>query len=493
MNQDAPETEPKGVAGEGYTGAGIAGEGAQPYLAPAYYKLGFIKIPRYHTPMAQIFTVSMVCFLCPGMYNALGGLGGGGQVNPTAQDNASVALYATFAVFGFCSGTICNFIGVKYTLAIGGFGYFIYAAAFLSYNINQNAGFVIFAGALTGFCAGLLWCAQGVVSLAYPEEKDKGKGISIFWAIFNLGGVIGSAIPLGQNFYNTTNTVTNGTYVAFMVLMFAGFVLSFFLLPADKVRRADGSHIENVTHPGVMDDIKGLYRTMITDPWILALFPLFFSSNWFYTYQFNDYNAQLFTLRARSLNSMMYWLMQIFGALLFGYGLDWTRFSRKTRAYAGWVAAMILTCAIWGGGVAAVIGADRNVPVVRLDIYSGGYFVHLFLYMWYGFLDASYQIFIYWTFGALTNDIRKIAYYAGYYKGVQSVGNAIIFRIDALKTPYANIFASSWALMVAGLLCALPVLVIRIRATEKIEEGDEVYIKDGIEVVRHRRRDEKLQ
>lgn len=454
-------------------------------VGPKPYKFGPISIPNYHSPMAQILVVSFVSFLCPGMYNALTGLGGGGQVVPTTQDNASVALYATFAVFAFCSGTICNYLGVAVTLAVGGFGYFLYAAAFLSYNFNQNSGFVIFAGALTGFCAGCLWCAQGVVCMSYPHEEAKGRAIGIFWAIFNVGAVIGSIIPLGENFHSTTNTVTNGTYIAFMVLMFAGFVLAFFLLPADKIVRNDGSKVENVIHPGLLSDIKGLYRTLIAEPWIIALFPLFWSSNWFLTYQSNDYNAPLFTLRARSLNSLLYFFMQIIIALTFGTLLDVKRWSRKVRAYTGWAAIMILTCAVWGGGTAVLVKTSRGQVFDRIDIYSGDYFVHLLLYMCYGLMDAAYQIYIYWVMGALTNDSRKMAYFAGYYKGIQSAGAAVVWRLDAIMVSYAGIFGSSWGLMVIGLIFTLPVLVLRLRVTEEVSEGDIVEIKDGIEVITH--------
>lgn len=41
--------------------------------------------------------------------------------------------------------------------------------------------------------------------LAYPTEAEKGKYIAIFWAIFNLGGVVGSAVALGTNFNNTVH------------------------------------------------------------------------------------------------------------------------------------------------------------------------------------------------------------------------------------------------------------------------------------------------
>jgi hypothetical protein len=148
----------------------------------------------YASPKVQLVMVSLVCFLCPGMFNALGGLGGGGQVDATVQDDANTALYSTFAVVGFFSGTFANRLGIRLTLSIGGLGYCIYAASFLSYSHTENRGFVIFAGAFLGVCAGLLWTAQGAIMMSYPPEGSKGRYISWFWMIFNLGAVIGSLV-----------------------------------------------------------------------------------------------------------------------------------------------------------------------------------------------------------------------------------------------------------------------------------------------------------
>ena len=67
----------------------------------------------------------------------------------------------------------------------------------------QTSGYVIGAGAILGLSAGLLWTAQGSLMLAYPTESQKGKFIAIFWSIFNLGGVVGSSVSLGQNFHST--------------------------------------------------------------------------------------------------------------------------------------------------------------------------------------------------------------------------------------------------------------------------------------------------
>ena len=156
--------------------------------------LGPIKLAWYASPATQLVLVSFVCFLCPGMFNAINGIGGGGQVDPTVVNNSNTALYSTFSVVGFFAGSIVNRLGIKLTLSFGGIGYCIYVISFLVYNHTANAGFNIFAGALLGVCAGLLWAAQGAIMMSYPAEKDKGKYISWFWMIFNLGAVIGSLV-----------------------------------------------------------------------------------------------------------------------------------------------------------------------------------------------------------------------------------------------------------------------------------------------------------
>lgn len=128
------------------------------------------------------------------MFNALNGLGGGGQLNPDASNDSNTALNSTFAVVGFFAGTIVNAIGIKWALSFGGLGYCVYVSAYLCYNYTQNYGYVVFAGALLGVCAGILWSAQGAIMMSYPAEEEKGRFISWFWMIFNLGGVIGSLV-----------------------------------------------------------------------------------------------------------------------------------------------------------------------------------------------------------------------------------------------------------------------------------------------------------
>jgi MFS family permease len=164
------------------------------------------KLPWFASPPVQLVIVSLVCFMCPGMFNALNGMGGGGQLDPTANNNANTALYSTFAVVGFFAGTFTNKLGIRTALSFGGIGYSVYVASYLCYNHTQNLGFTTFAGALLGVCAGLLWCAQGAIMMSYPPEESKGRYISWFWMIFNLGAVIGSLVS------HALTCVTRGEY-----------------------------------------------------------------------------------------------------------------------------------------------------------------------------------------------------------------------------------------------------------------------------------------
>ena len=129
---------------------------------------------RYNSPLVQVSLIGLVCFCCPGMFSALSGMGGSGQVDPTAANNANTALYTTFAIFGILGGGIYNVLGPRTTLCAGCSTYVLYAASFLYYNHHDHQGFVVSAGGLLGIGAGLLWAGQGAIMTSYPPVNRKG-------------------------------------------------------------------------------------------------------------------------------------------------------------------------------------------------------------------------------------------------------------------------------------------------------------------------------
>ncbi|KAF2445141.1 MFS general substrate transporter [Karstenula rhodostoma CBS 690.94] len=452
------------------------------------YKKILGRFPWYASPPVQLLIVSCVCFMCPGMFNAINGMGGGGQMDATANNHANTALYSTFSVVGFFAGTFTNKLGIRTALSFGGIGYSVYVGSFLCYNHTHNLGFTTFAGALLGVCAGLLWCAQGAIMMSYPPEDSKGRYISWFWMIFNLGAVIGSLIPLGQSINSTAAaTVSDGTYVGFLVLTLIGAALAWTLVDAKDVIRSDGSKVIVMKHPSWSSEIMGLWETFFTDPYILALFPMFLSSNWFYAYHFTEINGAYFNTRTRALNGVVYYSMQIVGAYVFGFALDFKGVRRTTRAKMAWVALFVLIMIVWGCGYkfqttytrewaeALVEGTGVNgvAPVLlntKKDWKDPGFGGPFVLYMFYGFSDAAWQTCVYWFMGALTNNGRKLANFAGFYKGIQSAGGAITWALDDKKISYMNMFASNWGLLAGSLLVALPVILWKVEDTVSLEK-----------------------
>ncbi|RDY07312.1 UNC93-like protein 2, partial [Mucuna pruriens] len=424
---------------------------------------------RYNSPLIQIVLIGLVCFCCPGMFNALSGMGGGGQVNSTASNNALTALYTTFAVFGILGGGIYNILGPRLTLFAGCSTYVLYAGSFLYYNHYQHQLFAIIAGAVLGIGAGLLWAAQGAIMTSYPPENRKGTYISIFWSIFNTGGVIGGLIPFFMNYNRDSGTVNDGTYIGFMVFMSAGTVLSLTILPAGKVVRDDGTRCTNVLYSSVRTESVEILKLFYN--WkMLLIVPAAWSSNFFYTYQFNHVNKTEFNLRTRGFNNVFYWGAQMVGSVGIGYVMDFSFRSRRKRGLVGISVVALLGSAIWAGALANQIKHDPHKILDfkdRSSLYGGPFL----LYFSFGLLDAMFQSMVYWVIGALANDSEILSRYVGFYKGVQSAGAAVAWQIDNHKVSSMAQLIVNWGLTTVSYPLLLALLVLAVKEDNKAEEG----------------------
>ncbi|KAJ2479875.1 hypothetical protein IWW56_002790 [Coemansia sp. RSA 2131] len=406
---------------------------------------------RYYSAMTQVVLVGLVCFLCPGMFNAVNGMGGGGQLDPTAGNNANTALYSTFVVFGILGGAIVNLCGVRWTIFCSGFMYALYSASYIYLNHKPDDGsFTIAAGALLGIGAGILWAAQGMIMVSYPREEEKGKYIAVFWIIFNLGGMLGGILPFAINYHSEKDSLSDGVYIAFVVLECLGAFLGLALAPPSKVTRSDGSSVVMVKYTNVGKEVIEIIKLFL-NPTMLALLPMCFTSNFFYTYQFNNINAALFNIRTRGFNNIFYWGFQMLGAYAISFLLDWQRLQRKTRGFIGFAIVFVVFNAIWGGSLALHnkypdgIEAGHRMDFKDTKKAAGP----IILYLLCGIGDALYQSMAYWVIGALTNDNQKLSRYAGFYKGMQSFGAAIAWQLD-IKVITINQIIANWVLFGAS-------------------------------------------
>ncbi|ORX58183.1 MFS general substrate transporter [Hesseltinella vesiculosa] len=434
----------------------------------------------YYSPVVQVVFLGFVCFCCPGCFNSLSGLGAGGSMssNVALTDSANAALYACFCIVGFFAGSIVNKVGIRPCFTISSLGYALYSASLWVYDRKQVGGFVIAAGAILGCCAAIFWSAQGAMMMSLPKENEKGKFVSIFWSLFNLGGILGSVITLGLNLENAeAGGVSTNSYIAFVVIMLVGSVLSLGMADLAKVVRSDGSRVDVVKNTSWKVELQGSLE--IWRDWrMVLLFPAFFASNFFYSYQFRV-NAVYYDASTRALNDTMYWGMQIFASLAIGYFLDYQGLSRRARALMALGVMALILLAVWIGAFVFQLTFDNNFdqPIHWTSPGFGGPFV---LYMLFGFSDALYQTYIYWVMGSMSNSTEVLARYAGFYKALQSAGAAVSFGIDAVNIPLKWECLVSWLLvMVSFPLMAMVANKVPETAVEPELPRDKHTLKDS--------------
>ncbi|KAF9966287.1 hypothetical protein BGZ70_002791 [Mortierella alpina] len=438
---------------------------------------------RWTSPLAQVLAVGVICFCCPGMFNALNSLGGGGQVDSKVGQNANVALYTCFAIFGLLSGAIHNKLGPKWTIFIGCACYMLYAGSLLCYNHTQAGAFTIAAGGILGIGAGMLWTAQGAMMMAYPREHDKGKFIGYFWAIFNMGAVLGSVLAFAINYHVVEpKSLGDATYAVFLAIMGVGTLIALSLAPPSSVTHSNGDHILIQKFPTWTGEIKAILALFL-DWHMVVLIPMFMSSNWFYSYQFSTVNGRYFSIRTQSLNNILYWASQIGGSYSFARVLDFQGVNRRRRAQWGLAIICCFFVATWIGGIFHQRTFGISDPKPNHDFTEGSSYVGpLFLYMFYGLNDAAWQTYIYWLMGAMSNDATVLSRYAGFYKCIQSCGAAISWRINAVGTDYMTELIICFALLGASIPGAF-FLASRIKDHSDEEEEEQQKGKDyGLEV-----------
>lgn len=456
---------------------------------------------RYRSPLVQVFISSLAAFGCPGMFNALTGIGAGG-IDQSTSDKGQIALQSVFAGGSlFLAPLVYYYIGPGYTMLAGGLFYPIYSGSLLNFQKNgavigsdgsplrdsdgnhiyhkSAEAFVVAASAILGIGASLFWTGQGAVVTSEPLENEKGRLFGMFWFVFNLGGVLGSFISMGINWDNDSTLANDTLYAIFIALMGAGWLCSLGVLKPDRIIRSDGTRIhEKQKRPNVIRDFVGICK-ILTRKESLVLTPFFFMANYFYSYQQNTFNGKLFTVRTRSFNSAMYWLAQMIAAPLYGAFLDNKRIRHRTRGFYAFLFLCVYSLALWGGGLALnlrsctsgasyYLGCKEDETDYLMDFAgfkgsSGTKFAGPFvLYFLYGMFDSFWQTLAYWIMGSLTtNDTededRINACYVGLYKGMQAAGAAVAWKVNLSVSNSDIEFGLNWGLISASLLILTPI------------------------------------
>eukprot|EP01134_Creolimax_fragrantissima_P003476 CFRG3476T1 len=422
-----------------------------------------LPLPKWlRSGFVQNIFVGLIAFCCPGMFNALQGLGNAGGDDPVIVGAMNATLYGFFAIAGFFGGSLFNILGNKLLMALGGFTYVVYAVAV--YLWGQNADFAPFgiaAAALLGVGAGCLWTAQGAMTLTYCSDKRRGQFTAIFWVLFNLGAMAGGLITMGVEWSQEeqlvqakgsesdvvleSGSITPLSYFLFCGIMGFGVVMAMLLLVhPSKIEKDDGEKVKIAPASTFQVEIWSVI-TLLGNTNMQLLSLLFLQSNWYYTYSFNAFNGSLFQPASRGLNSAIFWGMQMIGATVMGvFILDpscCTRTDVRRRAIMGILFVGFVNITQWALTAAYQFhtGYDKNNPPTHLfSVQTGGveYWVPTLIFAYMGFVDAVIQTYAYWIIGALSSSTNVVSRYFGFYKSVQSLGACIAWSLEFGKVSY---------------------------------------------------------
>ncbi|KAF2111136.1 major facilitator superfamily domain-containing protein [Lophiotrema nucula] len=371
---------------------------------------------------------SVTALTCPGIFGALNGMGAGGGASPDITNAANAIVFGTLAARSPFTESLINRITPKWALCIGTLGYVPYAAGLYCNDRFGTNWLLLFGAVCIGVSACFLWVASGAILLGYSEEHRKGRA-----SLQSLGASIGGIVSLALNIEKSwRGSVSTPTYIALMIIMCLGFPFAALLPTAKRIQRTDGRPVQLAQQASFLKEFRVL-KNMLKRPAILALMPLWLYGQWFLSYQW-QFNFAYFTVRARALNSTLFYLVGLFSALLMGQILDFERFSRRMRARIGFFLVLFFVGASWILGQVVQVHHSKTTPT--LDWSSDGFGLGAFLFILWGFSDPFVTTFMFWLGGTLTRNLNETSFLAAVINFVGSLGSTFGFVVSAMDVEY---------------------------------------------------------
>lgn len=323
-------------------------------------------------------------------------------------------VYGVFVFSALLAGTVLNTLGPRLTMLMGITGYPIYVGAMWYFDVYGNIWYPVLAGAILGISGGCLWTTAAFVSSAYSDEKHRGVWRAMQWTGNITGAFVGSCIALGITWDSDSLGVPHTVYIIFIVIHCVSVTLALFLLPADQLRRPDGTALALLKPITMWESLK-LTASLFKDWRILIMIPAMTAPEMFFPFQ-SSMNAYAFSLRTRVLNSLLNNLIQIPITMFMGFLLDTERIgSRRKRAFYGitfdaiWITGAYIAQTVW----LSSWKFDREVPGPSIDVNDSAYPGAIVIYMFFAAQYGIFQNVVLYILGSLTNDPRKSAATSG--------------------------------------------------------------------------------
>lgn len=192
-------------------------------------------------------------------------------------------------------------------------------------------------------------------------------------ALRQIGQLIGASIQLSLNVKNNkTGKVGYVTYLVLIALQCLGLPLALLVSPPQKIIRPDGSKINDPTKAKNFRHEMGRVWALLRTKKIFLLIPILITGTWNTPY-LGIYLTNYFSVRARTLGSLMSAIVATIADLFWGWFLDLKFVRRSTRAKLTWAIFCVIIFGLFGWAVSNQHLYDHSTPKPSLDWSSPGF------------------------------------------------------------------------------------------------------------------------
>ncbi|KAL8990143.1 MAG: hypothetical protein Q9169_008198 [Polycauliona sp. 2 TL-2023] len=235
--------------------------------------------------------------------------------------------------------------------------------------------------------------------------------------------------------------------------MVSGFFVALFcIVDPSKIRRRDGTPLAHYPHQGIWQELKN-QRQLLQDWRLLVMFIPMIASE-VAIIVLSSLNSLYFNIRTRSLNSLMFNVFQVVGAIFIGFMLDNSKIS--SRRARGFISVAVVATIVIAGWIGLTVWLYKNpMDLLNPPLFDwtdgpfGGFFV---LNLIFGINMVIYQVTVQWIISSFTNDPEKLARLAGLVKGVLAGGLAAAFGTEAAGIPQLHVVAYTFTVQAVGLV-----------------------------------------
>lgn len=284
---------------------------------------------------------------------------------------------------------------------------------------------------------------------------------------------MGAFVAFGIDVNKTTSTgVSNAVYGTFVAIMVFAVIVALLCIQDPKhIVRDDGTHLARFEKPSMSHEFHHL-KSLMTDWKVLCLIvPLFVAEMCLAVV--STINAYYFNLRTRSLNNVLYEFIMIPTAILLSMALD-GKFvkSRRSRGMLTVAVVGLITMAASAGLTAweKINHLDGALAASNIDWTDSNYAGGCVIYLLWGIVYASYVVVVQWVMASMSNDPDKLAFYAGFTKGTNSLGLCISFVLDVKSVTYFTQTIIQFVLYGVGTVIMFAVVYVFVKETNYFQE-----------------------